>query len=105
MLDLLMQAHLQEIERWNHTGVPVSEYLDEAMRRARQEHVEESRYVDAALRQWWLDEQGWLIDQEAPGRPFWPSVVERLCQSVGQTLIAWGVWLTNRAKPVADLSP
>lgn len=103
MFDWSMQARLQDAQRRNHTGLPVGEYLEEALRRAREEHLEESRYVDEAIRQWWLDEQGWQIDSATPGRPASPSEVGRLCQAVGEILIAWGVWLTRQAKPAADL--
>ena len=82
-------------------GLPVGEYLEESLRRERQEHLEESRFVDGVLRQWWLDEQGWLIDQADDQRPVVPSLTDRVLQMVGEALISLGVWLTARARPVA----
>ena len=93
-------------DRWHagtgsRAGLPVSEYREESLRRERQEHLEESRFVEDGLRQWWLVEQGWLIDPAVDQSPFAHSLTDRLLQVVGEALISLGVWLTSRVRPMA----
>ena len=79
----------------SHPELPTSEYLEGAMRQARQERLEESRFVDPGLRQWWLDELGCL--EEGPAPEPWPSPIDRLLVNVGGLLVAIGNWLRRRS--------
>lgn len=81
----------------SHTGLPTSEYLDDAMRRARREQLDESRFVDAGLRHWWIKEQGCLVEDSAPELPPRPAPIDRLLVTVGDLLVAVGIWLRRRS--------
>jgi hypothetical protein len=105
VFDPTLHIRLMELEQEKSMDsiFPPGEDFGAKMHRSRLAHLRESQMIPESYRQWWLDEQGWLLEPGAPDRPAQPSPIARLLGVAGDILIAAGAWLRRRANPVAEL--
>jgi hypothetical protein len=92
-----------EMENYWDSGLSPGEDLAATMHRSRQARRRESQLIDEAYRQWWLDEQGWLVDSATHDRRSQPSPIDGILVSIADALLVASGWLRSRSKSVAEL--
>ena len=105
MYDLMSSARLIDLERRAGSGLPPGEDYGETMHRFRLERERDSQLVPESCRQWWLDEQGWLLERRIDGGQAVSSLADYLLIAIADRLAAASTWLRRRSKSVGQLQP